>query len=133
MLAYVFPAVVIVLRASERVLAARLAAYKRPPAHHFAPGRPGTFPACSNCFNILCDLRFVFGYVFPAVVVVWSAIERVLAQAFGLRERPPAYHHAPSRLATVPACSNRLYIFPDLRFMLVYVFPAVVVVLSACD
>jgi hypothetical protein len=75
MLAYTFPAVVVALGASERVLAARLAAYERPPAHHYAPGRPGTFPACSNRSNMLCDVRFMLAYTFPAVVVVLGACD----------------------------------------------------------
>jgi hypothetical protein len=103
----------------------------RLPAHHYVPGRPNTFPVCANRSNMFSNLRFMLGYVFPAMIVVWSApIEFWLARlaAYG---RPPAHHYAPSRPSTFPVCSNRSNMFPDLRFVLVYTFPAVVVVWSA--
>jgi hypothetical protein len=61
------------------------------------------------------DLRLMLAYVFPAMVVVLGASERVLAARLAAYGRPPAHHFAPDRLATVPTCSNRLYMFPDLR------------------
>jgi hypothetical protein len=133
---YVFPAVVVVVSAcdfEEKAEKCGAAQFDRLPAHYCAPSRLDTIPVCSNRLYIFPDLRFMLAYVFPVVVVVLGASERVLAQRSGLRERPPAHYHAPSRLATVPICSNRLYMFPNLRFILTYVFPAVVVVLSTCD
>jgi hypothetical protein len=97
----------VVLGASERVLLARLAAYGRPPAHHYAPNRSVTVPAWSNRFNMLCDLRFVSGYVFAVVVVVLGISERVLAAAPGQFDRPPAHYDAPGHPGTFPACANR--------------------------
>jgi hypothetical protein len=37
------------------------------------PDRPGTAPVCSNRSNMRCDIRFVPGYVFTAVLVVVGA------------------------------------------------------------
>jgi hypothetical protein len=61
------------------------------------------------------DLHFILGYALVVVVVVLSACDRVLAARFAAYGRPPASHHEPDRPITVPACLNRLYMFPDLR------------------
>jgi hypothetical protein len=84
---YVSGIVVVVVRCDfregRRVCCARRfrpPACDHPPAHHHAPGRPSTCPACSNHSNMFPDLRFVPGNIFTVVVVVWSAIERTLAR-----------------------------------------------------
>jgi hypothetical protein len=74
------------------------------------------------------------------VVVVWSApiefcwlgFSAIATEALAY-DRPPARHHAPSCPSTAPVCSNRLYMFCDLRFVSGYTFAVVIVVLSACD
>jgi hypothetical protein len=48
-------------------------------------------------------------------------------------DRPPASHRAPGRRGTFPVCSNRSNMFFDLRFVPVYAFAVVVVVLGASD
>jgi hypothetical protein len=76
----------------------------------------------------------MFRYGFPAVVVVWSALIEFCWLGFGFAtealacDRSPAHHHAPGRPSTNSVCSNRLYMFYDLRFVSGYAFAVVVVV-----
>jgi hypothetical protein len=122
---YVFPAVVVVVRCDFRGGRRRVGCARgfripdsdRPLAHNYALYRPGTFLAYANRSNMLCDIHFVLGYVFPTVVVVRCDFEEEgeLAAppiASGLRiatpNRPTAYHDAPGRPSTFPACANRL-------------------------
>jgi hypothetical protein len=130
-LEYAFTIVVIVLSACDRVLAGQAPSFDRPPASQTAPSRPGTAPACANRLNMSTDLHFMLQYVLPAVVAVWSSqIEFWLIRlaAYG---RPPAHQTTFSRPGTFPACANHSNMFSNLRFMLQYVFPAVVAVWSS--
>jgi hypothetical protein len=126
---YAFAVVVVMLGAFERVLAV---AAERNRVVSKATRRPGTTAACANRSNMFVDRWFMFRYAFAIVVVVLGAFERVLDARLAAYGRLPAHYHAPSRLSTVPACSNRLYMFPDLRFVTGNVFAAVVVVVR-CD
>jgi hypothetical protein len=46
-------------------------------------------------------------------------------------DHPPGHHYTPDRPSTFPACANHSNMLCDSRFMLWYLFPAVVVVCSS--
>jgi hypothetical protein len=79
---------------------------------------------------MLFDLRFILGYTFAAMVVMLAACNQVLAGQASASDRPPTYYYAPSRPGTLPTYANRSNMPTDLRFILQYTFPTVVVVWS---
>jgi hypothetical protein len=78
MFRYAFVIVVVVLGASERVLAGQAPGFDHPPAHHYALGRRSIFPVYANGSNMLTDICFVLEYAFAVVVVMLGACDRVL-------------------------------------------------------